>query len=394
MKKTTLTTMVITALACSSAFASTVGTITTLGTYAQSHADNTVAIGSAVTTNHENSIGIGHGVVTNLDNSIGIGNGVVNNQNNSIGIGNGVLTNFNNNIAIGHGVTVHHENSIGLGYGVTTNLDNNIAIGSGVITNKKDNIGIGHGITVNGESSVAIGYGISTSGTNAIAIGNLASVAQDESVAIGHGSKANTVIGTSSSVINNNTHNFAGATPVGTVSVGDVNKERTIMNVAAGRIADNSTDAINGSQLKAVVDEINANGTNINTLLEHQSNNVNVLSTKVDTIDTKVNRLGASSAALSGLHPLDFNRNDKASYAVSYGHYRNANAVALGAFYRPNERVMLGLGASLGSENQYTANIAFKFGKGSDYLAEAKDKDARIARLERLVNELVAKEAK
>lgn len=400
MKKTTLTTMVITALACSSAFASTVGTITTLGTYAQSHADNTVAIGSAVTTNHENSIGIGHGVVTNLDNSIGIGNGVVNNQNNSIGIGNGVLTNLNNNIAIGNGVVTHHENSIGLGYGVTTNLDNNIAIGSSVVTNKKDNIGIGHGITVNGESSVAIGYGISTSGTNAIAIGNLASVAQDESVAIGHGAKANTVIGTSSSVINNNTHNFAGATPVGTVSVGDANKERTIMNVAAGRIADNSTDAINGSQLKAVVDEINTNGNNItdNSMrisdLEHQANNVSALSNRVDTIDTKVNRLGASSAALSGLHPLDFNRNDKASYAVSYGHYRNANAVALGAFYRPNERVMLGLGASLGSENQYTANIAFKFGKGSDYLAEAKDKDARIARLERLVNELVAKEAK
>lgn len=384
MKKTTLTTMVITALACSSAFASTVGTITTLGTYAQSHADNTVAIGSAVTTNHENSIGIGHGVVTNLDNSIGIGNGVVNNQNNSIGIGNGVLTNLNNNIAIGNSVVTHHENSIGLGYGVTTNLDNNIAIGSGVVTNKKDNIGIGHGITVNGESSVAIGYGISTSGTNAIAIGNLASVVQDESVAIGHGAKANTVIGTSSSVINNNTHNFAGATPVGAVSVGDTGKERTITNVAAGQISDTSTDAINGSQLYAAISEINTNG----------NNNIANLSHQVGTLDTKVNRLGASSAALSGLHPLDFNRNDKASYAVSYGHYRNANAVALGAFYRPNERVMLGLGASLGSENQYTANIAFKFGKGSDYLAEAKDKDARIARLERLVNELVAKEAK
>lgn len=102
-----------------------------------------------------------------------------------------------------------------------------------------------------------------------------------------------------------------------------------------------------------------------------------------------MNRLGASSAALSGLHPLDFNRNDKASYAVSYGHYRNANAVALGAFYRPNERVMVGLGASLGAEKMYTANAAFKFGKGSDYLQEAKDKDSRISKLETLVNQLM-----
>ena len=55
---------------------------------------------------------------------------------------------------------------------------------------------------------------------------------------------------------------------------------------------------------------------------------------------------------------------------------------------------MLGFGASVGAEPMYTANVAFKFGPGSDYVAEAKDKDARIARLERLVNELVAKEAK
>lgn len=88
--------------------------------------------------------------------------------------------------------------------------------------------------------------------------------------------------------------------------------------------------------------------------------------------------------------PTLSNADDKASYAVSYGNYRNANAVAIGAFYRPNERVMLGFGASIGAEPMYTANIAFKFGPGSDYIAEAKDKDARIARLERLVAELVA----
>ena len=110
---------------------------------------------------------------------------------------------------------------------------------------------------------------------------------------------------------------------------------------------------------------------------------------QINQTNARLNKLGASSAALSGLHALDFNRNDKASYAVSYGHYRNANAVALGAFYRPNERVMIGAGMTLGSENQYTLNIAFKTGKGSDYIQEAKDKDSRISKLETLVQQLI-----
>lgn len=252
---------------------------------------------------------------------------------------------------------------------------------------------------------------------DAVTIGNNASAPIQNSVAIGTNSQTYNPVAFGQMDINGTTHVFAGANPNSTVSFGSKvsetyshldNYNRQLQNVAAGRIEADSLDAVNGSQLYAAIDEINANGNNINTLkartdshdqrLDYLQSNVNVLSTRVDTIDTidtRVNRLGASSAALSGLHPLDFNRNDKASYAVSYGHYKNANAVALGAFYRPNERVMIGLGASLGAENQYTANIAFKFGKGSDYLAEAKSKDARIERLEAMVNQLMAeREAK
>nr|DAR62710.1 MAG TPA: Hia (Adhesin), outer membrane, Hia adhesin.0A [Caudoviricetes sp.] len=114
----------------------------------------------------------------------------------------------------------------------------------------------------------------------------------------------------------------------------------------------------------------------------------NELNNKINATQQRINKLGASSAALSGLHPLDFNRNDKASYAVSYGHYRNANAFALGAFYRPNERTMYGVGVTLGGETQLTLNASFKVGKGSDYLAEAKTENGRIAQLEKLVQAL------
>ena len=115
----------------------------------------------------------------------------------------------------------------------------------------------------------------------------------------------------------------------------------------------------------------------------------NEFNNRISQTEKRINNLGASSAALAGLHPLDFNKDDKASYAVSYGHYRSSNAVALGAFYRPNERTMIGAGVSLGGETQLTLNVAFKTGKGSDYLAEAKDKDSRISELEAMVQKLM-----
>ena len=448
-----------------------------LGSYVQSHSENTVAIGNSVTTNHENSVGIGSGVINNLNNSVGIGSGVITNHDNNIAIGNGVTTNLTNNIGIGNGVVTHHENSIGIGYGVVTNLDNNIAIGNGVVTHRKDNIAIGHGVVTKGESSVAIGYGVSTDSANAIAIGNGATVVQDESVAIGHESKANTVIGTSSYVINGETHTFAGTTPVGTVSIGDTGKERTITNVAAGRISNDSTYAINGSQLFAVIDEVETNATNIDkntqaitknkenikdiavglnmlgdvvndheqaianntkaisdlnkvtdnhgkALANHEGriqmleqdnkdiksdvsntqNQVNIntkdiadlkgkvgnvaaikneLNNKVNNLGQRINKLGASSAALAGLHPLEYNKNDKGNFAISYGHYRHANAVALGAFYSPNEKVRLGFGITLGGETQFNINAAFRTGKGSEYEPQAKNGE-----LEQLRNEV------
>lgn len=130
--------------------------------------------------------------------------------------------------------------------------------------------------------------------------------------------------------------------------------------------------------------------TRITNLENRQYNMAGEINNRINATDQRVNRLGASSAALAGLHPLDFNRNDKVSYAISYGHYRNSNAVALGVFARPNERIMLGFGATLGGENQYTINVAFKTGKGSDYIAEAKDAQSRISKLEALVNKLMA----
>lgn len=179
------------------------------------------------------------------------------------------------------------------------------------------------------------------------------------------------------------------------------NGGKRITNVDKGV---NGTDAVNVNQLRQVQNTASNNADDISTLKAQSAKHETRLTAldqahrsvagDIKQLNSRLNKLGASSAALAGLHPLDFNRNDKVSYAISYGRYRNSNAVALGVFARPNERIMLGFGATLGGENQYTVNLAFKTGKGSDYLAEAKDAQSRISKLEALVQKLIAEVGK
>lgn len=85
-------------------------------------------------------------------------------------------------------------------------------------------------------------------------------------------------------------------------------------------------------------------------------------------LDTNINRAAAGSNALAALHPLDFDPADKASFAVGYGHYHNANAAAVGAFYQPNANTMVNMGISLGNGDPgFNAGVSFKLGKGSAY---------------------------
>ena len=185
-------------------------------------------------------------------------------------------------------------------------------------------------------------------------------------------------------VVNDHEQAIAGNTTAITNNTNRINGNTSAINSLGQKVATNTADI-------RVLEKVADNHEGRITDLEHRSLGLaNDINNKVNDLGQRVNKLGASSAALAGLHPLDFNRNDKVSYAVSYGHYRNSNAVALGVFARPNERIMLGVGATLGGENQYTVNVAFKTGKGSDYIAEAKDAQSRISKLEALVNKLMS----
>ena len=95
-------------------------------------------------------------------------------------------------------------------------------------------------------------------------------------------------------------------------------------------------------------------------------------------LDTNINRAVAGSNALAALHPLDFDPADKASFAVGYGHYHNANAAAVGAFYQPNANTMVNMGISLGNGDPgFNAGVSFKIGKGSTYNGVSKTEMAQ-----------------
>lgn len=129
-----------------------------------------------------------------------------------------------------------------------------------------------------------------------------------------------------------------------------------IRNVAPGEISQNSTDAINGSQLY---------DTN-----QHIQNLSNTTNQSISKLRNDVKKVGAGAAALAALHPLDFNPDDKWNFAVGYGNYQSANAVALGAFYRPNEDTLINVAGSLGNgKNMINTGISFKFGQTNNVSA-------------------------
>ena len=94
--------------------------------------------------------------------------------------------------------------------------------------------------------------------------------------------------------------------------------------------------------------------------------NLIALDKQVGNLDTRVNRVGAGVAALAGLHPLDYDPDNKFDFAAGYGNYKGANALAIGAFYRPDENKMISIGGSFGGgENMVSAGVSVKLGQGT-----------------------------
>ena len=381
--------------------------------------DNSVVGGKDSSVNGNNSIAFGEGAKVTESSVFAIGKRAEVLKENSLAIGNNTKATEIMTTAVGYGSKAKEEYATAVGYQNTATGNQSSVFGSDSKASGHSSLAVGSNVESKGDYSVGMGFKAKTDSMGAVAIGNqatslgahglalgtIANATQKDSVALGHSAQATEInsvaLGSSSTTdqavstavmtIDGRTYNLAGSTADSTVSIGTVRQnaqgdiieiKRTITNVAAGRVSDTSTDAINGSQLHAVTQAVETNAGNIR-LLDNRISNIN------NYTDSQVGKVGARSAALAGLHPLEFNKDDKASYAVSMGNYKGKSAVALGAFYRPNERTMVGFGTTVGDDTQYTLNVSFKTGKGSDYVAEGKSKDARITRLELLVQQLL-----
>ena len=313
-----------------------------------------------------------------------------------------ITTNTTNITKLDNRVTQAETDLSALEGRVTTN-EGNIATNKTNITKLNDalygdTLALGKGSEATGTNSIAIGFGNKVKGNRSGAFGDPTIIDGDDSYSVGNN---NEVTGSNTFVLGNNVKTSAkNAVVLGdgsegvddAVSVGSKDKKRQIKNVAAG---EDDSDAATVGQLKEL-----AGGTGAG---------MEEVTHRISNLDSKINKVGAGAAALAALHPLD--TDNKFTMAAGFGNYRNANAMALGMFYRPTDKVMFSVGGAMGNgENMINAGVSFALDKGvttskaamartikaqGDRIAE---QDAKIQSLEaynaKLEERLAALEAK
>ena len=472
-------------------------------------AKNVLVSGTSNKAHGENAFVGGENAQALGRNTFVFGSNAQANQNYTVAIGTQAISSAHDTITIGNGSEANGVSSVVLGRTNKVNADNTVVVGANngeiksaqsavfgynntVKGEKPEQLIFGSNSTTNNQGAIVVGTHGQAIAQDAVAIGNNTLADVQNSVALGTNSTTEEAVSTDSIYINGEKYNFAGAVANSTVSIGANGKagfsgvqnyKRTLTNVAAGRIDDTSTDAINGSQLNAVINAlkfttvvdgtnttvtetknidggkefavhvnkdltnmnsvqfnngvaINNNGinagnktitnvtagqnntdavnvsqlnnakdqltsrinnlgqkvnTNANdiravehTILDHEGR-ITVLENDVKDLDNKINstagnvlnqsksytdnqaaKVGANAAALSALHPLDFNADEKWQFSVGFGNYKGKNATALGAFYQPNENVLLSVGTTLGTgENMVNAGATVRFGSHS-----------------------------
>lgn len=412
------------------------------GSHAESLVEYTVAIGNQARTASYDSVAIGNGAFVSGESSVALGRTnnvtgadtvVIGANNGTVAGGQSAVIGYNNKIGAdkeqlvfgsnsessGQGALVFgtHAKSLAIdavAFGNNTIADqaNSVAIGTNSVTDSA--VGV-DGITINGTrhvfageqpasvvsfgSKARAGAGGVTQYNRQLTNVSAGQISADSLDAV-NGSQLYAAIDeieTNAKQISKNKQNIKDVA-IGLNMLGDVVNDHEQAIAGNTTAIANNTNRINGntSAINSLGQKVTANTADIRSL-EHVADNhegrittlenrslglANDINNKVNNLGQRVNKLGASSAALAGLHPLEYNKNDKGSFAISYGHYRNANAIALGAFYSPNEKVRLGFGITLGGETQFNINAAFRTGRGSEYEPQAKNGELEQLRQE------------
>ena len=263
--------------------------------------------------------------------------------------------------AFGHNNTASGAYSSAFGTENEANGEKSSAFGSNNRANGKNSSVFGNQYKVTGEASGAFGVGeynggihkYLNEGKDSYMIGNYNRIASGSNnnfilgnnVSIGSGIQNSVALGNNSVVSSSNE-----------VSVGSATLKRKITNVADGEVSANSTDAVNGRQL-------------YNAMRNSNDSFKNEVYEKIDNVKNEVRNVGSLSAALAGLHPMQYDPKAPAQVMAALGHYKNKQAIAVGASYHFNDKFMVSTGVALSGEKrtETMANVGFtvKLGKGS-----------------------------
>ena len=250
------------------------------GPNAKAQAKNAVALGAHATAAAQNSTAVGQQTVAVGAQSVAVGTYAQAATDGSVAVGNTVVAQGNESVAVGAYNTAVGDLSTAMGVNNSAQGAESVAVGAFNNATGVEATALGVQNTASGDFSTAVGNRSEASGLVSLAVGYGASAAADFSTALGYGSVAGNAgdvalgsgsvtavaIGTSGTTIGGTLYAFAGTNPLSTVSVGDAGAERTITNVAAGRLNVGSTDAVNGSQLFATNTAVNTLSTTVTDL--------------------------------------------------------------------------------------------------------------------------------
>ena len=337
---------------------------------------NNVSIGSGI----QNSVALGNGSTVSSSNEVSVGSATQKRKITNVADGEVSATSTDavtgKQLYSGEGIDVNAwQNKLDVTKKDASNLSasdisawkSKLGVGNSISNSATStgSTGLGADNNVTGEYSTAVGYKNKVSGNHSGAFG-------DPNVVTGNGSYAfgndNTIKGDNNFVLGNNVTIDAGiqnsvalgngstVSSSNEVSVGSATQKRKITNIADGEVSATSTDAVNGRQLYNAMQ--NSNNTFKNEVNE-----------KIDNVKNEVRNVGSLSAALAGLHPMQYDPKAPTQVMAALGHYKNKQAVAIGASYHFNDRFMMSTGIALSGEKrtETMANVGFtvKLGKGS-----------------------------
>ena len=235
---------------------------TAVGQASNAYGQNSFAGGQSSKALGKSSVAVGDGAIANQDSSTAIGAYSQSTAAGATALGFNTRATASGTVAAGRNSKATSNNALALGNEADAQKDDTIAIGYNAQATQNRAVAFGKNAKATAGDTFAFGDAAKASVGNAIAFGKNANAAHAGSIALGANSATEAAVQTTSATVGGLTFgNFAGNAPESTLSIGTAGKERTITNVAAGRISDSSTDAVNGSQLYATQNVMNNIGT-------------------------------------------------------------------------------------------------------------------------------------